>query len=148
MLQSVIKASSKKPKKEKEKKAKKAATFAEGPGPGDGSDGEAAAAKGDITAPKKATTMTADDLADEEWGPVKEKGKKGKKKGKKGKVDADDEEIDEPAPETPVNGLEEKKPVGMTAEELADEEWGLVKEKKGKKGKKGKKDEDDVAGTL
>ena len=74
--------------------------------------------------------------------------KKGKKKGKKGKVDADDEEIDEPAPETPVNGLEEKKPVEMTAEELADEEWGPVKEKKGKKGKKGKKDEDDVAGTL
>jgi translation initiation factor 5B len=27
----------------------------------------------------------------------------------------------------------------MTAEELADEEWGPVKEKKGKKGKKGKK---------
>lgn len=40
--------------------------------------------------------MTAEELADEEWGPVKEKGKKAKKgKGKKGKV-ADDEEEDKP----------------------------------------------------
>ena len=37
--------------------------------------------------------MTAEDLADEEWGPVKEKGKKGKKgKGKKGKAQADEDE--------------------------------------------------------
>jgi translation initiation factor 5B len=32
--------------------------------------------------------VTPDDLADEEWGPVKEKGKKGKAKGKK--PDAED----------------------------------------------------------
>lgn len=38
--------------------------------------------------------MTAEELADEEWGPVKEKGgKKGKKgKGKKAKDDDEDEE--------------------------------------------------------
>lgn len=37
--------------------------------------------------------VTADDLADEEWGPVK--GKKGKKgKGKKGKAAQDDEDED------------------------------------------------------
>ena len=38
--------------------------------------------------------MTADDLADEEWGPAK--GKKGKKgKGKKGKKDEEDDEVAE-----------------------------------------------------
>ena len=39
--------------------------------------------------------MTADQLADEEWGPVKDKGKKGKKGGgKKAKLheEEDDEE--------------------------------------------------------
>ena len=37
--------------------------------------------------------MTADELADEEWGPVKEKGKKAKKgKGKKGKALDEDED--------------------------------------------------------
>ena len=45
-------------------------------------------------APKKgAVQMTADELADEEWGPVKEKGKKAKKgKGKKGKALDEDED--------------------------------------------------------
>ena len=33
---------------------------------------------------------------------------------------------------------ESKKPVEVTAEDLADEEWGPVKSKKGKKGKGGK----------
>jgi translation initiation factor 5B len=37
--------------------------------------------------------VTAEDLADEEWGPVKEKGKKGKKGKKKGKeADVDEDE--------------------------------------------------------
>lgn len=36
--------------------------------------------------------MTAEELADEEWGPVKDKGKKAKKgKGKKGKVQDDED---------------------------------------------------------
>ena len=40
--------------------------------------------------------MTAEELADEEWGPVKEKSKKAKKgKGKKGKKDEDEEEEEE-----------------------------------------------------
>ena len=83
MLQSAIKASSQKNKKEKKKEKKGGAakwndvSFADGPAPGEGSDGEAAAAKGDISAPKAGVQMTADELADEEWGPVK--GKKGKK---------------------------------------------------------------------
>ena len=126
-------------------------SFADGPGPGEGSDGEAAAAKGDISKPKKATTMTADELADEEWGPVKTKEKKGKK-GKKGKGKnvEDDEELpaeDATAPAQQEENEASKQPVEMTAEELADEEWGPVKEKggkkgKGKKGKKGGKAED------
>ena len=37
--------------------------------------------------------MTADELADEEWGPVKEKGKKGKKGKKKGKTEDEEDEM-------------------------------------------------------
>ena len=68
--------------------------FADGPPPGEGSDGEAAAAKGDISASQKPVEVIAEDLADEEWGPIKKEGKKGKKgKGKKEKVqdDSDDD---------------------------------------------------------
>jgi translation initiation factor 5B len=64
-------------------------SFESGPPPGEGSDGEAAAAKGDISAPKSGVAVTADDLAAEEWGPVKEKGKKGKQ-AKKGKAEDED----------------------------------------------------------
>lgn len=43
---------------------------------------------------KAPVEMTADDLADEEWGPSTEKGKKGKKgKGKKGKTQNEEEEV-------------------------------------------------------
>jgi translation initiation factor 5B len=66
-------------------------TFADGPPPGEGSDGEATAAKGDISAPGSGIAVMPDDLADEEWGPVKEKGKKGKK-GKGKEVKATDED--------------------------------------------------------
>ncbi|KAI0069243.1 hypothetical protein BV25DRAFT_1818236 [Artomyces pyxidatus] len=106
-LMSAIKATQK-GKKDK-KKSKKGAheptessvSFADGPSPGQGSDGEAAAAKGDISAQKGGVQMTPDDLADEEWGPVKEKGgKKGKKgKGKKDKVEAEEDGVPAPAPE-------------------------------------------------
>ena len=41
--------------------------------------------------------MTAEELADEEWGPVK-KDKKGKKGKKKGKAAHDDEEEEEEKP--------------------------------------------------
>ncbi|KAI8984932.1 hypothetical protein BD414DRAFT_523018 [Trametes punicea] len=103
-LMSVIKASTqkgKKDKKEKKKDKKKGGTadedpsvsFADGAAPGEGSDDEAAAAKGDVSAPQKAVQMTAEELADEEWGPVKDKGKKGKKGKKKGK--AQEEEVEE-----------------------------------------------------
>ena len=66
-------------------------SFESGPPPGEGSDGEAAAAKGDISAPKSGVTVTADDLAEEEWGPVKEKGKVKKGKAKKSKAEDGDE---------------------------------------------------------
>jgi translation initiation factor 5B len=73
-------------------------SFESGPPPGEGSDGEAAAAKGDISAPKSGVAVTADDLADEEWGPVKEKGKKVKKgTAKKNKAEDEDEDKDETA---------------------------------------------------
>lgn len=98
--QAAIQASSTKGKKDKKKTKTKgthtdagegpSVSFADGPRPGEGSDTEGAAAKGDISAPAKPVTVTADDLADEEWGPVKEKGGK-KKKGKKGKVDEEKE---------------------------------------------------------
>lgn len=89
-------------KNKKEKKGKKkkddvpdgggqSVSFETGPPPGEGSDGEAAPAKGDISAPKTGVVVTPDDLADEEWGPVKEKGKKGKK-GKDKKSNAGDED--------------------------------------------------------
>lgn len=44
--------------------------------------------------------------------------------------------MDEPPDEEPV-AVVDKAPVEVTADDLADEEWGLSKEK-GKKGKKGK----------
>lgn len=41
--------------------------------------------------------MTAEELAEEEWGPVKDKGTKGKKgKGGKAKPQADDEQAEQP----------------------------------------------------
>ncbi|KAL0949089.1 hypothetical protein HGRIS_009180 [Hohenbuehelia grisea] len=73
--------------------------------------------------------------------------KKDKKKPKKAAALSDDEAVEDGT----ANGdaVESKKPVKMTAEELADEEWGPVKDKKGKKGKKGKgkkvQDEDEDA---
>jgi translation initiation factor 5B len=65
--------------KKKDKKKQKAVDFEDGPPPGQGTGGEAAAAKGDISAPQQPREVTAEELADEEFGPVKEK--KGKKKG-------------------------------------------------------------------
>ncbi|KAJ6612153.1 hypothetical protein B0H10DRAFT_2223421 [Mycena sp. CBHHK59/15] len=102
-LMSAIKATAK--SKKDKKKPKKGAAYdavngADDPPAGEGSDGEVAAAF------KKPVEVTAEDLADEEWGPVKEKAKKGKKgKAKKGKVqeeDDDDAKIDEPEPAAPA----------------------------------------------
>jgi hypothetical protein len=96
-LQSTLQATQKNQKGKKGKKKDNApdsgdpsVSFASGPPPGEGSDGEAAAAKGDISAPKTGVAVTAEDLADDEWGPVKEKGKKGK--GKKSKAEDEDED--------------------------------------------------------
>ena len=68
------------------------------------------------------------------------KGKKDKKKNKKATVDDQAEDLDGEVAPAPS-----KAPVEVTAEDLADEEWGPVKGKKGKKGKgkKGKAAQDD-----
>lgn len=95
ILQSAIKASSGKPKKDK-KKAKKASPAT--PLSGAQSDQEDDVSKGPVQ-------MTAEELADEEWGPAKEKGKKGKKgKGKKGKKDESEDEEEEKKDEEPKPG--------------------------------------------
>ncbi|KAI0092481.1 hypothetical protein BDY19DRAFT_990199 [Irpex rosettiformis] len=62
------------------------------------------------------------------------KGKKDKKKSKKATLDDQPEDLGEAAPSP------SKAPIEVTAEDLADEEWGPVKGKRGKKGaaKKGK----------
>lgn len=87
-IQSAIKATNAKGKKDKKKPKKSAIDPIE----------DEAAVEGE--APSKGPVeMTAEELADEEWGAVKEKGKKSKKsKGKKGK--AQDDEDDE-TPGTP-----------------------------------------------
>lgn len=43
-----------------------------------------------------------------------------------------------------TESVQPKGPIEVTAEDLADEEWGPVKDKKGKKGK-GKKAKEDVS---
>ena len=61
-----------------------------------------AEANREVAATNKPVEVTADDLADEEWGPVKDKGKKSKKgKGKKG--NAQDEIDNEEKPGTCVS---------------------------------------------
>ncbi|QRV72399.1 Elongation factor Tu GTP binding domain [Ceratobasidium sp. AG-Ba] len=102
-LMSTLKAQTSKKKDKKKNKKGGEVAFEDGPPPGEGDSAEEAAAKGDISAPKAAVQMTAEELADEEWGPVKtkkEKGKKGKKKGGKAAKDDDEEEENAPAPET------------------------------------------------
>ena len=70
------------------------------------------------------------------------KSKKDKKK--KAKPTSDNDEFAD-INEAPSNSIESKKPVEVTAESLADEEWGPVKEKKKGKGKKGKAVEEEEA---
>jgi translation initiation factor 5B len=70
------------------------------------------------------------------------KGKKDKKKAKKGAVDPTDGEPDGSAVAEALDGEGagiSKGPVEMTAEDLADEEWGPTTEKKKKDKGKGKK---------
>ncbi|KAF8589995.1 hypothetical protein K439DRAFT_1628210 [Ramaria rubella] len=101
-LMSTIKAAAKnkKDKKKSRKGAEPSVSFEDGRPPGEASDGEAAAAKGDISAPKAPVQVTAEDLANEEWGPVEEKGGKKGKKGKKGKT-TEKLDTEEPKPESP-----------------------------------------------
>ncbi|KAJ7590596.1 hypothetical protein C8J56DRAFT_1013560 [Mycena floridula] len=120
-LMSAIKANTTKGKKDK-KKPKKSTAFEDGPVPGEGSDAEAAAANGDISASKGPIQVTAEDLADEEWGPVKEKkkGKKGKGKKSKDKEDSDQEEAEgEAKPDAPPAVTE---PAVQEAADAADDD--------------------------
>ncbi|KAG9097743.1 hypothetical protein FRC06_007224 [Ceratobasidium sp. 370] len=114
-LMSAIKASSNKKKDKKKNKKGAEVTFEDGPPPGEGDEAEEAAAKGDISAPKAAVQVTAEELADEEWGPVKtkkDKGKKGKKKG--GGKAAEEEEGEAATPE--VAPMVESKPAAAEPE--------------------------------
>ncbi|KAG9219474.1 hypothetical protein CCMSSC00406_0005368 [Pleurotus cornucopiae] len=72
--------------------------------------------------------------------------KKDKKDKKKKKADFDDDvyENNEPVAEP----VQPKGPIEVTAEDLADEEWGPVKDKKGKKGKAKKAKEDVSAAPV
>ncbi|KAH6915473.1 hypothetical protein BKA70DRAFT_1420426 [Coprinopsis sp. MPI-PUGE-AT-0042] len=90
-LMSTIKATAGKPKKEKKKKAK----ANEDDEPLEGAEETAAASKAPVE-------VTADDLMDDEWGPVKEKkGKKDKKGKSKKNSKVDENGEDEPEPEPP-----------------------------------------------
>jgi hypothetical protein len=52
----------------------------------------------EVLVAKKPVEVTAEDLADEEWGPVKDKGKKVKKgKGKKGKAQDESDNDEKPS---------------------------------------------------
>jgi hypothetical protein len=73
----------------KDKKKPKKGVSSERPGEGADADGESASV---IPTPRKAVEMTAEELADEEWGPVKEKGKKAKKGKHKAKTPEDNDE--------------------------------------------------------
>ncbi|KAH7344044.1 hypothetical protein B0J17DRAFT_645130 [Rhizoctonia solani] len=122
-LMSVIKAST--GKKKDKKKNKKGA---------DPVDDEAPATVGDEAAtndaPKAPVEMTAEDLADEEWGPAKgkkDKGKKGKKKGVK--AEEKDEAEDEPAPAEATPVETKPAPVEVPAEaDGEDDEQGDAEE--------------------
>ncbi|EKM59530.1 uncharacterized protein PHACADRAFT_250096 [Phanerochaete carnosa HHB-10118-sp] len=111
-LMSVLKASTTKGKKDK-KKTKKG--LPESPPPEDSEDVTEAA---DAKQPVK---VTAEDLADEEWGPVK--GKKGKK-GRGSKVKSDDQAEDEirEASPAPAPRIEEADSQGAEQVEEAEEE--------------------------
>ncbi|KAJ4471998.1 hypothetical protein J3R30DRAFT_3522507 [Lentinula aciculospora] len=107
---SAIKASANKPKKDK-KKVKKDHVSAES------SDNEA------IT--KQATVVTANAFDDDEWGPLKVKGKTGKK-GKSNKEKALEQDVEEPETKPEPKAVAEP-PATVEVDEEADEGVGEVK---------------------
>ncbi|EJU06004.1 hypothetical protein DACRYDRAFT_19346 [Dacryopinax primogenitus] len=139
-LMSTIKASQAKSKKDKKKKGRPGVSFEDGAGPEEGDEAEEVAAKGDISTAKKPVEMTAEELADEEWGAAKPKKGKKDKKGGKGRAAPVEEEFEEEIKPVTTVAAEPEVPmqvVEKTADEQADEEWGPPKPKKGKKDKKG-----------
>ncbi|KAH7888137.1 hypothetical protein F5I97DRAFT_1942374 [Phlebopus sp. FC_14] len=81
--------------------------------------------------------MTADDLADEEWGPSKDKGKKGKKgKGKQGKTQDEDEEAPKAEQPTPAPAAEQTPEPKDADDEDADTGPTILSKKEKEKLKK------------
>ncbi|KAG8763881.1 hypothetical protein FRC11_010001 [Ceratobasidium sp. 423] len=119
-LMSAIKASTGK-KKDKKKNKKAADPEDEAPVT---TGGDGAIANDDTSAPKGPVEMTAEDLADEEWGPVKgkkDKGKKGKKKGAAKAEEKDEAEAEAEAEPTTVEAIPvETKPASVEAPVEAD----------------------------
>ncbi|KAF8659526.1 hypothetical protein AX16_001825 [Volvariella volvacea WC 439] len=127
-LMSTLKAAAKN-KKAKEKKKKKQQDNSDEDEPATAVDN--AQPEADTASSKKPVEVTADDLADEEWGPVKEKKKKDKKGKKKGKAkDEDDEEVAAaPAeqPQAPAAAPEQPTPASKEADDVDDAEEPTVK---------------------
>ncbi|KAF7330874.1 Tr-type G domain-containing protein [Mycena venus] len=121
-LMSTLKATTK-GKKDK-KKAKKGAVNDDVNGADDPLSAEADADAAAVS--KKPVEVTAEDLADEEWGPVKEKVKKGKKaKGKKAKAQDDSEDeakVDETEPSPAPASASALAPAEAPAPKEADDD--------------------------
>ncbi|EUC67517.1 translation initiation factor 5B [Rhizoctonia solani AG-3 Rhs1AP] len=135
-LMSAIKASTNK-KKDKKKNKKGADPVDEAPATG----ADEAVTNDDTGAPKAPVEMTAEDLADEEWGPVKGKKDKGKKGKKKGAAKAEEKDEDEGEPMAVETTPTETQPAPVKAPDEADggddeqdegEEGGKVLSKKEK----------------
>ena len=128
----IQKASGKSKKEKKKKRDDHDVSFADGIKPGEGSDTEAAAAKGDITAPKKVSIMTAEELADDEWSAMGQKS--GKKKGKKSKRktggdDQDEVKVEVADPISIENTEAQSGPGQVTADEPAEETGAEISQK-------------------
>ncbi|CAE6451660.1 unnamed protein product [Rhizoctonia solani] len=134
-LMSVIKASTGK-KKDKKKNKKAADPEDEAPAT---TGGDEAVTNEDTSAPKAPVEMTAEDLADEEWGPVKgkkDKGKKGKKKGAAKAEDKDEAEAEPAAVEATRGEEDEQGDDGEGGKILTKKEKEKLKKDKEKAKKK------------
>ncbi|CCO37330.1 Eukaryotic translation initiation factor 5B Short=eIF-5B [Rhizoctonia solani AG-1 IB] len=117
-LMSAIKASSGK-KKDKKKNKKGADPVDDAEPKAEANEGAAA---DDTGAPKAPVEMTAEDLADEEWGPAKTKKDKGKKGKKKGAAKAEEKDEDEEEPPAVEATVAETKPAPVETPAAADGE--------------------------
>ncbi|VDC01114.1 unnamed protein product [Peniophora sp. CBMAI 1063] len=127
-LMSTLKSAAAKGGKKEKKKKRNAVTD-------DDFDAVLAAVNGDAEEPaesKGPVEMTAEELADEEWGPVKgkdkkKKEKKGGKKGGKKEVDEDEENGEAPGTPKPAEEAKEEEPKAEADAEGDDAEEGGTK---------------------